>query len=196
MKDGPALRALITERKRAKDAREKAQGKLIPDAEIFRRKIHDALRPFPDVSQYTNLGRCGQEELFRTCRECGQMEKFPYRCNLKWCPLCNWRITAKRSDLLKRWQARVSHPIHVVTTQRNFPVLTGSRLSANMKACAALRRQKVFALVQGGCCSTEITNEGNGWHLHNHWLLDARFVPMDKLSVAWRGNWSARYLQS
>ena len=40
-------------------------------------------------------------------------------------------------------------------------------------------------LCRGGCVSTEITNEGNGWHLHAHMLLDVNWLDMDEVSTTW-----------
>jgi hypothetical protein len=48
-----------------------------------------------------------------------------------------------------------------------------------------LRHWKIFSNVKGGCCSLEITNEGRGWHLHAHLLLDVRYVDMEALSRKW-----------
>ena len=48
-----------------------------------------------------------------------------------------------------------------------------------------LRRTLVFEKVQGGCVSIEITNEGRGWHLHAHWLVDARWVDAQALAITW-----------
>jgi hypothetical protein len=31
----------------------------------------------------------------------------------------------------------------------------------------------------------EITNEKRGWHLHAHWLVNARWVDVQKLAVTW-----------
>lgn len=39
--------------------------------------------------------------------------------------------------------------------------------------------------IRGGCISVEITNEGNGWHLHSHWLLDVDWLEMAEVSQAW-----------
>ena len=33
--------------------------------------------------------------------------------------------------------------------------------------------------------SVEITNEGAGWHLHSHWLLDADWLEMPEISRQW-----------
>ena len=50
---------------------------------------------------------------------------------------------------------------------------------------ARLRRAKCFEHVRGGCTSLEITNEGAGWHLHAHSLLDVRWLDMETVSRKW-----------
>jgi hypothetical protein len=180
-----ALRTLIRARSIARNERERLQPSLIVDDEIFRQTIKAKLSGINDSNQYWNFCRCGEEDLYRTCKECGTVEKFPYRCNLKWCPACQWKIVEKRKDLLTLWSRRIRQPKHMVLTQRNFRMLTRSKLRAHTKALASLRRRKVFERVKGGCVSVEITNEGDGWHLHSHWLLDARWLDMDSVSRVW-----------
>lgn len=179
------LKALISERKRAKDERERQQCKLITDDEIFHAKIVAGLTGLLDTPQFANLVKCGKEDLFRTCKACGDVHRFAYTCNLKWCPRCNWRIGRRRAELIKAWQSRIANPKHLVLTQRNFPVLTGTRLSILTRNLAKIRRAQVFRHVKGGCCSVEVTNEDRGWHLHSHWLIDATFVDMKELAVVW-----------
>jgi hypothetical protein len=72
-----------------------------------------------------------------------------------------------------------------VTTQKNFPVLTHRAIRQHQVSLAKFRRTTVMEKVRGGCVSTEITNEGHGWHLHAHWLLDVPWLDMPEVSVAW-----------
>jgi hypothetical protein len=180
-----ALSTLIRARAIARREREHLQPQLITDDEIFRDTIKRKLYGLLDSNQYWNFCRCGEEELFRTCRECGTVEKFPYRCNLKWCPACQWKITEQRKNILKLWSGKIRQPKHMVLTQNNFPILTRRKLSCHIKALAALRRRKALERVKGGCVSVEITNEGNGWHLHSHWLIDCRYLDMHAVSRVW-----------
>ena len=39
--------------------------------------------------------------------------------------------------------------------------------------------------MKGGCVSIEITNEGNGWHLHAHWLVDSVWTDASTLAITW-----------
>lgn len=180
-----SVRAIITARHAAKRKRDFDQRKLIPDSDIQWLTVRDKLEGLLVSQQFTNYKRCGVEQLYRTCTACGDVETYPYRCSLKWCPRCNWRITQRRAELLRLWVKRITWPKHLVTTQRNFPVLTRHKLREHVQRLAKLRRKKVFRHVTGGCVSVEITNEGNGWHLHAHWLVNATWVDARALAVAW-----------
>jgi hypothetical protein len=179
------VRQIITARHAARRKRDFEQRKLIPDVDLQWQAVCDKLDGAWDDNQLGNLRRCGVETIYRTCKGCSDVQQFDYRCSLKWCPRCNWRISQRRAELLRLWVKRIRSPKHLVTTQRNFPVLTRRKIREHQKNLAKLRRKKVFAGVRGGCVSVEITNEGNGWHLHAHWLVDANFVSAQELAVAW-----------
>lgn len=151
----------------------------------WRDSITAKLRGYLDTPQTRNLERCGKEKMFRHCRECQATKEFEYHCDLKFCPRCNHRISARRLKVLRKWADRITQPKHVVTTQRNFRTLTRSVIRKHQKALVALRRSVVFSQVKGGCVSVELTNESRGWHLHAHWLVDARWVDAAELSKTW-----------
>lgn len=179
------LRRLITERKKAKNARDRQQPVLIENREVFKRTLESKLPGLFSGRQMENFLKCGREEIFSTCKNCGTFEKFYFACNRKWCPLCNWKISNQRAAHLRLWSQTIAQPKHLVLTMRNFPVLTRSKIRAFQKALLALRRTKLFEQVKGGCASLEITNEGNGWHLHAHCLLDCRWLPADQIAITW-----------
>ena len=179
------LKKLIQERRQAKVSRENQQGKLLADDDIFHDAIAAKLTGLADTPQVRNFLRCGSEEIFRTCKCCGQLERFTYRCNVKWCPRCQWRIAERRRELISTWAKRITQPKHLVLTCKNFPVLTVKTLKNFQRAMAKLRRTLCFEKVRGGAVSIEITNEGNGWHVHSHWLIDARWLDMEAISVTW-----------
>ena len=180
-----ALKKLISERRQNRVFRENQQRKLLPDEEIFADQIAAKLAGLCETRQFSNFCRCGKEEIYRTCRACGQLEKFAYRCNIKWCPRCQWRISERRRNLILTWAKRVTQPKHMILTQKNFPILTARELKKFTRDMARLRRSLVFKEVHGGCVSIEITNEGKGWHLHSHWLCDARWIDVKALAVTW-----------
>lgn len=179
------LHHLIRSRSQQKALRDRQQGKLLDDSDLFHETILTKLSGRFESSQLETFARCGHEQLYRTCRSCGEVHAFEYHCNIRWCPRCNWRITQTRQQVLAQWFKTIPQPKHVVTTQRNTRTFTRTEVRNNQLACARLRRTKVFEKVYGGCVSTEVTNEGRGWHLHNHWLLDARWVDSSELSITW-----------
>lgn len=136
---------------------------------------------------YESLNKCGQEVIHRTCDACGDWESFPWRCSLKFCPVCNWRIARQRARMLKLWTMQIEQPKHIVLTQKNFEVLTRRKIRNFLKAFSRLRKTKLFRGCKGGCISVEITNEGRGWHLHGHILADMRWCDAGKLAIAWGG---------
>jgi hypothetical protein len=180
-----ALTQLIRNRAKAAREREIQQGKLFSEDEQFAETIRMKLDGLWESNQMLNFTRCGCEDFFRTCKNCGTVEKFPYRCSIKWCPRCAWRIAAKRKTLIELFAAKITQPKHLILTAKNFPILTKSRIRKFSVALARLRRLKIFSEVRGGCASLEITNEGNGWHLHAHCLLDVRWLDMERISQVW-----------
>jgi len=75
---------------------------------------------------------------------------------------------------------------HVVVTQRNFTTPLRPAIIECRKNLNRLRKQKLFGKVSGGCASMEITNEGKGWHVHWHMLIQSSsFFPAKDLAVVW-----------
>lgn len=177
--------AQIRARAEARRTRKHEQRELWTEDDDFHETIRGKLDGMWQDTQFYNFSRCGQEDYFRTCRNCGEVKKLQYACSLKWCPRCQWKITLKRSEVLQWWAERIKQPKHLVLTQRNFEVLTRRKIKIFVKNLAALRRRKIFSAVKGGTCSIEITNEGKGWHLHAHLLLDVRWLDAGEVARIW-----------
>ena len=176
---------LIHKRRLARFQREQAQTDLIPARELHKASIAAKLIGLAEGRQFENFQRCGVEELYARCQGCGKDERFFYNCNRKWCPRCTPRLAAKRAAKLRLWARTIAQPKHLVLTMKNFPVLTRTRIRQFQKALLKMRKQKIWAPVRGGCASLEITNEGRGWHLHAHILLDCRFLGIEKVAQVW-----------
>lgn len=146
--------------------------------------VQDSL-PSPVRRQLSNFSRCGQEHLYRVCRDCGKWESLDYQCCIKWCPRCVWKLTRQRQEALLHWTSQIRQPKHLVTTQLNSAILTHQDFLNNARNIRALQRQVVFRSVNGGCASTELTYKSQGWHLHTHWLIDADWVDAKELAVSW-----------
>jgi predicted Rdx family selenoprotein len=180
-----STRQLITTRRMAKQRREHSQQELLDPRDLYHETILSKLWPLNHTTQISNFARCGAEEIFRTCKNCGHVESFYYRCSIKWCPRCQWWLATKRQNIIAAWAAKIQQPKHLVTTQSNFDILTHRTIRQHQRNLARFRRTKCFEKVRGGCVSTEITNESRGWHLHAHWLLDVDWLDMSAVSVTW-----------
>lgn len=180
-----ATRAIIRARAIARTKRERQQISLLSENDLHHETIRRKLDGLFETNQFWNFSKCGRESLFRTCRDCGEVHEFAYRCSLKWCPRCQWFITERRRERLAAWAKTIKQPKHLVLTQRNFPILTASVIKQHTKNLAAMRRTYAMRHVRGGSVSVEITNEENGWHLHSHWLVDVDWLEMPEISKAW-----------
>jgi len=175
------------EARKSATARHQQQGELLDDRYLHKQTIESKLIGIASGNQVLNFVRCGNEEIFSTCRGCGKVERFFYACNRKWCPLCVQKLSRLRAQKLKLWSNTIRQPKHLVLTMRNFEVLTGKRIREFQQALLKLRRLKLFKEVKGGCASLEITKGNEGWHLHAHLLLDVRWLDMENLARQWGG---------
>jgi Replication protein len=176
---------VIRERAKERAEREKKQRKLWADQGDWHETIRGKLDGLFEDNQFLNFSRCGQEDFTCTCANCGTVKQLKYQCSLKWCPRCQWRRLEQRQRLLGLWVRLIKQPKHLVLTQRNFPVMTPRVIRSHRIALAKIRRTRCFEKVRGGCVSVEVTNEGQGWHLHSHWLLDVRWLDMPSVSRTW-----------
>jgi hypothetical protein len=154
-------------------------------SEIFKATVEAKLWGEWSGPQCESFFRCGHDILYKECRNCGKTEELEYHCNLKWCPTCNWRITAQRKTELRRLTAPIDGLKHMVLTQRNFEHLTQEKIRTTRKNLLKLRRKKIMGKVVGGCCSLEFTNEKKGWHMHWHLLLQVPFICEQELAKQW-----------
>lgn len=172
--------------KRSRSDALKKQTEGFESQEIFKLSIEAKLTELGVNDQwFTNFQRCGRETFFSMCVNCQSVKEMSYQCSQKFCPRCNWRIAAKRRDLLQKLTAGISGCKHVVLTQRNFEHLTREKIQESRKNLLRLRKQKIFGRVSGGCASLEFTNESRGWHMHWHLLLQSSFISSSELAVKW-----------
>ncbi len=137
------------------------------------------------ASWWENFQRCGRDTITIMCLECQRTKVAAYQCGLKWCPFCNWRISDRRRRELEKITAGISGCKHVVLTQRNFAELTPAKIRESRANLLRIRRSKIFGKISGGCASLEFTNEGRGWHMHWHLLVQSPFIPANELSIVW-----------
>jgi hypothetical protein len=166
------------------------------DDDSFHHSIVEKLRGRYDEKQFVNFAKCGEDEIYAHCKSCGTTEPKPYRCNLKWCPKCQWRLSEARRQFLTEYASTMEQPKHLILTRKNSLMLMRKNFRENQKAMAQLRRMKCLRELRGGCASVEVTwnaagsvvngvEVAGGFHLHSHWLLDAKWIPIAEVKKSW-----------
>lgn len=131
------------------------------------------------------LSRCHTQQIIKLCNGCRSKSIYYNRCENFYCPCCAGRLARDRRKSVEWWAKNISQPKHVVLTARNTETITRKRLDAFKRAFANLRRKKFAKNWRGGFYGIEVTNEGKGWHLHLHALVDARYIDSGKLATEW-----------
>lgn len=170
----------------ARQVAERKQLEGIESSEIFKATVESKLISAGACGKwFVNFLRCGNEPIFIGCFGCGKITPKTYRCNLKWCPCCNWRSVERKKELLSVITNGMTNVKHVVLTQRNYSDLTKATLAKDSDNLLKLRRRRITSRVFGGCASQEFTNEENGWHVHWHLLLHTKFLCQNCLAWEW-----------
>lgn len=131
------------------------------------------------------IAECSTEWTIRSCNSCRKTTTFLNHCDKFFCPCCQPQLSKVRRQGIEWWANTINQPKHVVLTVRNTFDLTPEYVAAVKKAFGQLRRSKFASNWEGGCWSLEVTNEGKGWHVHLHALIEARFIDVRELSKEW-----------
>jgi len=170
--------------KRTRNPSEK-QLKFWRDQTTFKNSIAAKLHEAGMHTEAIKLECCHTTYTVGTCLDCGTTRTFPNRCDLFFCPECYHSLTAHRSRQVKWWVQRIPQPKHVCLTITNIPELTKGHVTELQKMFARLRRRKFAQNWDGGFYSVQVTKKSNGWHLHIHALINARWVDQPELCRQW-----------
>lgn len=80
----------------------------------------------------------------------------------------------------------IKRPKLLTLTLRNVERLQGQAQRLRRCFTRLCRRKRWKDLIRGGLQTVEVTNQGKGWHVHLHVLVDSAFLPWDKLRADWR----------
>lgn len=161
------------------------QGVLWSQQTIHKNTIAAKLRSIGADVEASKLETCHSYYTIATCLDCGRTRKFPNRCDLFFCPECAGHLSYERKKQVEWWTQLIKQPKHVVLTIKNIRDLSPGHVIEFRKYFSALRRRKFCRNWKGGFYSLEVTNEGDGWHLHLHALVDAKWIDGGELARAW-----------
>ncbi len=174
---------------------------------LWKSTVAAKLREVGQIEPADALDHCRSEASVKRCTNCKKVTIFWNRCDRMYCPACTPRLSRERKESVQAWSEYIGQPKHVVLTCRNTGDLTKERVQW-FKACFSRLRRSKFATQKtsevyasdietrlpierysypwiGGFYSLEVTKERNGWHLHLHALVDARFIDSVMLARVW-----------
>jgi hypothetical protein len=137
-------------------------------------------------TEAATLEACHSRYTICLCGDCGQVRKFPNRCDLFFCPECANHLQNERARQVEWWTRDISQPKHVVLTIRNIPDLSAGHVDQLRKMFGQLRRRKFTYNWIGGFYTIQVTHRATGWHLHIHALINARWIDENDLREQWR----------
>lgn len=143
------------------------------------------LREVDRHKEADTISACCASPIHRQCCSCKKHEVLLNHCDNFYCPKCTARLARKRQQSIEWWTDQVKQPKHIVLTCRNTAQITKATVQKFQEAIRKLRRMKRQRGWQNGFCCLEITNEGRGWHLHAHILVDAKWIDSQALAEDW-----------
>lgn len=161
------------------------QGNLWTSQTVFKFSIAAKLRGLSIGDRADELEKCHTQITYARCKGCTKVRKFLNRCDRFYCPECQPRLSRERKESIEWWTKSIPQPKHVVLTIRNTDTLERSHVKEIKSAFSRLRRTRFCHNWNGGFYSVECTNEGRGWHLHIHALVDARYIDCRELAIQW-----------
>jgi hypothetical protein len=152
---------------------------------IFARSIAAKLWESGRNDLATPLELCHTSETSCHCLDCGAVQRWWNRCDRFYCPMCISKLVFRRRQSIQAWSEAITQPKHVVLTARNTAHLSHNHVKYFKNQLGKLRRAQCHNNWRGGLCSLEVTNEGRGWHLHCHLLVDTDWVDTGTLATTW-----------
>lgn len=141
--------------------------------------------PDLDFTRSRSISSHGFKRIY--CGHCGAWHNVLVPCGDRTCPIC------RREEMLKARRKYLPHlkkihrPKLLTLTFPNQHFISKSFFKEFRKYWSRLIRRKQFkSKIRGGLFTFEVTNKGNGWHVHAHILIDCDYIPQKSLVAAWK----------
>lgn len=161
---------------------------------LRKRQYADAFdaRDYPDIAR--NLRACEETDSLVGCQHCGASWWVTTRCRSRVCPLCSFHESKKRAKYLLAMTSHMAHPKLVTLTMELWEGDPREGIRYLRKHVTQMRRSELFKPVVGGAYQIELKQKENGWHIHIHLLLDAPYIPYQKLFSKWKELTEQKYV--
>lgn len=138
-----------------------------------------------ETSSYERYGN-SHYAAYIYCACCGLKHEVTGRCRDRTCPDCRYRDFRRIFKGYRKAVRVMKSPKLLTLTLLNQPELVSGDVKRLRKAFIKLMKRKWYSSrVRGGLCSIEIKNEGRGWNIHMHILIDCDYLPQDRVSRDW-----------
>jgi len=134
----------------------------------------------------TQLYNCQETKVLACCSHCGGHWYVIHRCRLRVCPLCSYEVAKRRGEFLKYLTKDMQHPKMLTLTMPLWREDPRDGINTLREAFNKLRRTSLFKKVIGGAYQIELKDKQDGWHIHMHVLLDAPFLPYQRVFSEWK----------
>jgi hypothetical protein len=132
------------------------------------------------------LDACGTKPVFLVCSGCRLVRRVLNHCDRHFCPCCQPGLARKRERQIGWWASELEQPKHMVLTVANIPDADLNRGYIDwLRDCFASLRRLKLARNWSGFYSVQVTNSGNGFHVHLHCVVEVRFIDLGQLQQAW-----------
>ena len=153
-----------------------AERELVREArKAMRDRLKERLAEENAWDLHARLDKCGKP-LVLICTSCGTRRHVETRCDLKWCPSCQYALAAATADRYRNIVTLAKWPLSVTMTARNYDYDDPSPIRQLRRSWGKMRRLRWFRrAVPGGVVGFEVTDNGKGYHVHAHGLFDCRW---------------------
>lgn len=124
------------------------------------------------------------------CGHCGNVIQIPVYCGNRFCTICNKqrqrRVQYKLSEFVKRRQPRSGYSFKMLTLSIENRNDLKSQVVSLLSSFRRLRQRAFWRrYVDGGATVVEVKHAADGWHAHLHIVLEAKYIPWERLRVHW-----------
>lgn len=132
------------------------------------------------------LNSCHQTEVLACCKACHANWYVIDKCRLRVCPICSKQVFIERARYIKACCRHAKHPKLITLTQPAVKDEPRDAIRNIQRWFAQLRKHPCWSSVKGGAYTIEVIPKEGYWHIHMHVLVDADYIPYQKLWSAWK----------